>query len=173
MTVATGGAPPSPARLRALGELGIEVVHVYGLTGTHGPAAICDWRPEWDTLPEEDRARLKARQGVANIISQPLRVRSAGHDVPADGKTVGEIQFRGGEVVVAYVTLRPDASATEAELITHVKQSIARFKAPRRVVFGDLPKTATGKIQKFRLRASALDNGPGVSEHAGSPTTET
>lgn len=78
-----------------------------------------------------------------------------------------------GEVVVAHVTLRPDASATEAELIAHTKERIARFKAPRRVVFGDLPKTATGKIQKFRLRASALDNGPGVSEHAGSPTTET
>ncbi len=255
VTVATGGAPPSPALLRTLGDLGIEVVHVYGLTETHGPAAICDWRPEWDALPEEDRARLKARQGVANIVSQPLRVRSAGHDVPADGTTVGEIQFRGnnvmlgyykdpaataaahdggwfrtgdlgvlhpdgyveirdrqkdviisggenitsieveqtldshpavlesavvgvpdpewGEVVVAYVTLRPDASTTDADLITHVKERIARFKAPRRVVFGDLPKTATGKIQKFKLRTTALDKEPDAPEHSGAAIVET
>ncbi|QYB00519.1 hypothetical protein I1A62_05975 (plasmid) [Rhodococcus sp. USK10] len=41
----------------------------------------------------------------------------------------------------------------------HFKQRIARFKAPRRVVIGDLPKTATGKTQKFKLRGSALDGG--------------
>ncbi|MFC7500513.1 AMP-binding protein [Nocardioides sp. CPCC 206347] len=240
VTVATGGAPPSPALLGTLGALGIEVVHVYGLTETHGPAAICDWRPEWDTLPAEERAGLKARQGVANVISQPLRVRASGRDVPADGTTVGEIQFRGnnvmlgyykdpgataaahdgewfrtgdlgvlhqdgyveirdrekdviisggenitsieveqaldshpavlesavvgvpdpewGEAVIAHVALRPGGSATEAELIAHVKQRIARFKAPQRVVFGDLPKTATGKIQKFKLRACAQDD---------------
>ena len=239
--VATGGSPPSPALLSSLGTLGIEVLHVYGLTETYGPAAICDWRPEWDRLPEVERARLKARQGVSNVVSQPLRVRANGQDVPADGVTIGEIQFRGnsvmlgyykdpeataaatddgwlrsgdlgvlhpdgyveirdrekdviisggenitsieveqaldshptvlasavvglpdpewGEAVVAYVELRPGASATESELVEHVKQRIARFKAPRRVIFGDLPKTATGKIQKFKLRESGPDQG--------------
>jgi len=45
--------------------------------------------------------------------------------------------------------------ATEAELIAHCQSLLARFKAPKRVVFGDLPKTSTGKIQKFLLRARA------------------
>jgi fatty-acyl-CoA synthase len=48
--------------------------------------------------------------------------------------------------------LKDGASTTEDELIEHVKSTIARFKAPKRIVFGDLPKTATGKIQKFVLR---------------------
>ncbi|MDJ0418577.1 AMP-binding enzyme [Rhodococcus opacus] len=57
------------------------------------------------------------------------------------------------------VALRPGTCATESQLVDHVKQRIARFKAPRRVVIGDLPKTATGKTQKFKLRGSALDGG--------------
>lgn len=140
--------PPSPALLRALGALGIEVVHVYGLTETYGPAALCDWRPEWDGRPEEERARLKARQGVANVVSQPLRIRAAGRDVPADGMTIGEIQLRGNNVMLGYYV-----GARRA-----CQARIARFKAPRRVIFGDLPKTATGKIQKFKLRESGLDD---------------
>jgi len=57
-----------------------------------------------------------------------------------------------GEIVVAYVTLRPGEQADERELIEHVRGRIAHFKAPRQVHFGDLPKTGTGKIQKFVLR---------------------
>ena len=59
---------------------------------------------------------------------------------------------RWGEVPVAFVTLRPEASVTEDELIEHVRSRLARFKAPKRVVVGELPKTGTGKIQKFVLR---------------------
>jgi len=58
-----------------------------------------------------------------------------------------------GETPCAFVELRPDASATEAELIAHCRKKLASFKAPKRVVFTELPKTATGKIQKFELRA--------------------
>jgi len=50
------------------------------------------------------------------------------------------------------VTLRPGCAATEEELIEHVRERLARFKAPKRLVFGDLPKTGTGKIQKYVLR---------------------
>jgi len=57
-----------------------------------------------------------------------------------------------GEVPVAFVTLKDGASATDAELIDHVRARLARFKAPKRVVFGPLPKTATGKVQKNVLR---------------------
>ena len=57
-----------------------------------------------------------------------------------------------GEVPVAFVTLKDGASATAAELIDHVRGKLARFKAPKRVIFGPLPKTATGKVQKNVLR---------------------
>jgi fatty-acyl-CoA synthase len=53
------------------------------------------------------------------------------------------------------VEIKPGASVTEAELIDHCRAHLARFKAPRAVVFGELPKTSTGKIQKFILRERA------------------
>ncbi len=52
----------------------------------------------------------------------------------------------------AFVSLRPGASATEEELIAHCRGRLARFKCPKSIEFGDLPKTSTGKIQKFLLR---------------------
>ena len=45
-------------------RLGIDVTHLYGLTETFGPAVICDWRPDWNALPIEKQAQIKARQGV-------------------------------------------------------------------------------------------------------------
>ena len=62
---------------------------------------------------------------------------------------------RWGEVPAAYVTLLDGASVTEAEIIDHVRTKLARFKAPKTVTFGELPKTSTGKIQKFALRQKA------------------
>ncbi|MBC3192693.1 AMP-binding protein [Pseudonocardia sp. C8] len=236
--VATGGAPPSPAILRRMAELGFEVTHLYGLTETFGPAMICDWRPEWNDLGGEAQARMKARQGVGNMISCTVRVITEdGDDVPADGVTTGQIALRGnnvmlgylddeqatrdavpdgwfrtgdigvlhpdgyvelrdrskdvivsggeniasveveqaiadhpavlevaviavpdehwGEVPAAYVTLRAGATATEDDIVAHVRDRLARFKAPKKVTFTELPKTSTGKIQKFVLRAEA------------------
>ncbi|WP_300014557.1 acyl--CoA ligase family protein [Pseudonocardia sp.] len=236
--VATGGAPPSPAILRRMGELGFDVTHLYGLTETFGPVMICDWRPEWNGLDAGEQARLKARQGVGNMISCAVRVvTDGGADVPRDGASVGEIALRGnnvmlgylddpeataaaipdgwfrtgdlgvihpdgyvelrdrskdviisggeniasveveqaiadhpavlevaviavpdekwGEVAAAYVTLQDGASASEEEIIAHVRERLARFKAPKTVTFTDLPKTSTGKIQKFVLRDEA------------------
>jgi fatty-acyl-CoA synthase len=57
-----------------------------------------------------------------------------------------------GEIPVAFVELKARATAAEADLIAHVRGQLARFKAPKRVVFGPLPKTATGKVQKNVLR---------------------
>ena len=57
-----------------------------------------------------------------------------------------------GEVPKAFVTIREGAALTEEELIEFAKERIARFKAPKYVEFGPLPKTATGKIQKYVLR---------------------
>ena len=57
-----------------------------------------------------------------------------------------------GEAPCAFVELKEGAKATEAEIIEHCRARLAHFKAPKRVVFGPLPKTSTGKIQKFMLR---------------------
>ena len=238
VTVATGGAPPSPAILRRMAELGFDVTHLYGLTETFGPAMLCDWKPERNDLDGDAQARMKARQGVGNMIACTVRVITEdGSDAPADGATTGQIALRGnnvmlgylndedatrevcpdgwfrtgdigvmhpdgyvelrdrskdviisggeniasveveqaiadhpavlevaviaapderwGEVPAAYVTLREDGSATEDEIIEHVRARLARFKAPKTVTFTELPKTSTGKIQKFVLRDQA------------------
>jgi fatty-acyl-CoA synthase len=59
---------------------------------------------------------------------------------------------RWGERPKAFVTLAPDAQAGERELIEHCRAHLAHFKCPDAVEFGELPKTATGKVQKFALR---------------------
>jgi fatty-acyl-CoA synthase len=58
-------------------------------------------------------------------------------------------------VPCAFVELKPGATATEADLISHCRTRLAGFKTPKHVVFTELPKTSTGKIQKFELRAVA------------------
>jgi fatty-acyl-CoA synthase len=60
-----------------------------------------------------------------------------------------------GETPCAFVELKPGASANEAELIAWCRSLIAHYKAPRRVVFAAIPKTSTGKVQKFALREKA------------------
>ena len=110
--VDTGGAPPSPALLARLDPLGFDVTHLYGLTETFGPIAINEWQPEWDELDADARSRLRARQGVGNLIAQPLRVLDAdGNDVPADGETIGELAARGNDVMLGYYR---DEEATAA-----------------------------------------------------------
>src|SRR4051812_11134780 len=82
--VQTGGAPPTPTLLARMSGLNMEVTHLYGLTETYGPLAINQWHPEWDDLPDEEQAVLKARQGTGNVIADPLRVGTEdGPDVPA------------------------------------------------------------------------------------------
>jgi fatty-acyl-CoA synthase len=62
-----------------------------------------------------------------------------------------------GETPCAFVELKAGADTTEEEIIAWCKEKLARFKCPRYVVFVDLPKTSTGKIQKFKLREIAKD----------------
>jgi fatty-acyl-CoA synthase len=234
VTVATGGAPPSPTLLSRMRALGMDVTHLYGLTETYGPAVVNDWLPEWDELSDEERAGLQARQGVGNVVATRLRVidETTGHDVPHDGESMGELVLRGndvmlgyyrdaaataevdaagwfrtgdlgvihpdgyveirdrskdviisggeniasvevervldshpaviesavvgapderwGEIPVAYVSVREEVEPDA--LVEHVRTHLARYKAPKRVVFGELPKTSTGKIQKNVLR---------------------
>ena len=60
-----------------------------------------------------------------------------------------------GETPCAFVQLKPGATVAEEEMIRHCRESLAGFKLPKKVVFGPLPTTATGKIQKFALRERA------------------
>jgi fatty-acyl-CoA synthase len=243
--VMTAGAAPPAAVIANMQRMGVEVTHVYGLTETYGPATVCAWHEEWNALPVDEQARIKARQGVRYPILEGLMVADPQtlEPVPRDGATMGEVFMRGnivmkgylknprasadafgggwfhsgdlgvwhedgyieikdrskdiiisggenistievegvlyrhpavleaavvarpddkwGETPCAFVTLKPDGRATEAEIIAFCRENMAHFKAPKTVVFGPLPKTSTGKIQKYVLReqARALDAG--------------
>jgi fatty-acyl-CoA synthase len=241
--VTTAGAPPPPAVISRTEALGFRINHVYGLTETYGPITVCEWHAEWDGVGDEERARLKARQGVAFVTSDPVRVVDEElRDVPADGETMGEVVMRGNNVMKGYfadeaataeafrggwfhsgdlavmhpdgyievrdrakdiiisggenistieveralvrhpdvleaavvampdekwgerpkgfVTLRPGSALTAEELIAFSRETLPGFKAPREIEFGELPKTSTGKVKKYELRARAR-------EHAG------
>jgi fatty-acyl-CoA synthase len=239
-------AAPPAAIIEGMRRIGFDITHVYGLTETYGPAAVCAKQAEWEDLPLEGQVEMNGRQGVwyhaqdCMTVLDPATMRP----VPRDGETMGEVMFRGnltmkgylanekatrdafaggwfhtgdlgvmqpdgyvkikdrskdiiisggenisslevedalyrhpavmaaavvaqpdpkwGEVPCAFVELKDGAQATERELIEHCRDRLAHFKAPRRVVFGVLPKTSTGKIQKYVLRgqvksSSAID----------------
>jgi fatty-acyl-CoA synthase len=200
---------------------------------------VCAWHDEWDALPGDERARLKARQGITYPVLDGLMVADPETlaPVPWDAATMGEVFMRGnivmkgylknpkateaaladgwfhtgdlavqhpdgyieikdrskdiiisggenistievedvlyrhpavleaavvakpderwGETPCAFVSLRAGADATAADIIAFCRNHMARFKAPRTVIFGPLPKTSTGKIQKFVLRERA------------------
>ncbi len=99
--VITAGAPPAAATIERLeGELGWEVTQVYGLTETSPFITICEPRPEHEKLTPEERAVVKARQGVELLTSGELTVHDVyGKEVPWDGQTVGEIVVRGNVVM--------------------------------------------------------------------------
>ena len=232
-------APPPAAVIEGMGRMGFDITHVYGLTETYGPAAVCAKHPEWDALPLEEQVRRNGRQGVAYLLEEGMTVLDPHtmEPVPWDGETMGEIMFRGnitmkgylknpkateeafrggwfhsgdlavmqpdgyvkikdrskdviisggenissqevedvlfghpavmlaavvaqpdpkwGETPCAFVELKEGATATEAGIIEFCRERMARFKAPRSVIFGPLPKTSTGKIQKYLLRERA------------------
>ncbi len=99
----TGGAPPSPAMIARLEALGGSLTHAYGLTEVYGPFTICEYQTGWDELAPDQRAERMARQGVPMIQSGELRiVDDEMQDVPADGRTIGEIVMRGNNVMRGY-----------------------------------------------------------------------
>ena len=236
--VFTAGAPPAAATLEAIGKLGFNVTQVYGLTETYGHVTECIWSDEWDTLPAEEQAAIKAQQGVAFPMMEDVTVVDEHmNPVTMDGGTQGEIVMKGnsvmkgylknpeatekafaggyfhsedlaiqhpngyiqisdrakdiiisggenissvevegalmhhpainlcavvakaddkwGEVPCAFVELKDGQTADEAEIIAFTRERLAGFKTPKKVVFQELPKTSTGKIQKFELRKLA------------------
>lgn len=103
--VLTAGAPPPAAVLHRTESLGFIVSHGYGLTETGGLIISCAWKPQWDKFPAEDRARLKARQGVRTVAATEIDVidPETGKPVNRDGKSVGEVVLRGGFLMLGYL----------------------------------------------------------------------
>jgi len=238
--VLTAGSPPPASVLQAVGAMGFEVDHVFGITEISGTAVSCAWQTDWDDLSAGEKARLQARQGVRAAALEGLSVADSNSLTPVahDARSAGELLIRGntvmmgylknpnataqafaggwfhtgdiavvwpdgyvqitdrskdviisggenissievedvlhrhpsvlhaavvaqpddkwGEVPCAFVESRPGADTVdEATLIAFCRDQLAHFKCPRRVVFTELPKTATGKIQKYLLRAQA------------------
>jgi fatty-acyl-CoA synthase len=102
--VVTAGAPPAPTTIERIeGDFGWTVTQVYGLTETSPFISVCEPRPGQSALSLQERAILKARQGVELITSGELRVvDEQGSEVPHDGKTLGEIVVRGNTVMRGY-----------------------------------------------------------------------
>lgn len=100
-----------------------------------------------------DRKKDVIITGGENVSSIEVEDALYRHPAVAEAAVIGVPDERWGETVKALVVLRPDLSATEEELIEHCRSVLAHFKCPRSVELRDeLPRTATGKLQKFKLR---------------------
>jgi fatty-acyl-CoA synthase len=102
--VFTAGAPPAAATIeRVEGELGWEIIHIYGLTEVSPIVTISEVRPEFAQLDARARAVIKARQGVEYLANAEVRVvDDAGAEVARDGAAMGEIIIRGNAVMAGY-----------------------------------------------------------------------
>ncbi len=101
-----------------------------------------------------DRLKDVIISGGENISSVEVEAVLYRHPSVQAAAVVAKPDEKWGEVPCAFVELRPETNATEAEIIQFCREHLAGFKAPKSVVFADLPRTSTGKIQKFQLRAS-------------------
>jgi fatty-acyl-CoA synthase len=109
-----------------------------------------------------DRSKDVIISGGENISSLEVEDALYRHPAVLVAAVVAKPDAKWGETPCAFVELKPDAKVTEQEIIEHCRGNLAHFKVPGAVVFGPLPKTATGKIQKFILRqrvksASAIE----------------
>jgi fatty-acyl-CoA synthase len=105
----------------------------------------------------KDRSKDIIVSGGENIASIEVERVLCAHPAVMEAAVVAGPDPKWGEVPVAFVTLKADTAVTEADLVAYARGQMAHFKAPKRVLFGDLPKNATGKIQKFILRDRARE----------------
>jgi fatty-acyl-CoA synthase len=106
----------------------------------------------------KDRSKDIIISGGENISTIEVEDVLYRHPAVLEAAVVARPDPMWGETPCAFVTLKPEAAATAEEIITFCREHLARFKAPRTVIFGPLPKTSTGKIQKFVLRERAKAN---------------
>ena len=104
-----------------------------------------------------DRSKDIIISGGENISTIEVEGAIFGHPKVLEAAVVARPDEKWGETPCAFVTLKPGETATEAEIIAYCRDHLARFKAPKTVIFTDLPKTSTGKVQKFKLRDRAAD----------------
>ncbi len=99
------GAAPPAAIIEGAEKIGIGITHVYGLTETYGPASVCAKQAEWDAEDLPRRAELNGRQGVTTLLQEDIDVVDLVEfkPVPHDGKTMGEIVFRGNITMKGYL----------------------------------------------------------------------
>jgi len=166
----TAAAPPPEAILAAMKEAGFNVTHLYGLTECYGPAVVNDWNTQWDTLDNAGQAAMKAR----NVVMKGyLKNKEASEEAFSGG------WFHTGDLGVmhedGYIQLKDrskDIIISGGENISSIEVEDALYKHPSiaaaavvarpddkwgEFVFEELPKTSTGKIQKFVLRERAKE----------------
>ncbi len=112
------------------------------------------WHPD-GYIELKDRSKDIIISGGENISTIEVEQVLYRHPAVLEAAVVARPDEKWGETPCAFVTLKPEARATAEEIIGFCRDNLAHFKAPRRVVFGPLPKTSTGKIQKFVLREQA------------------
>jgi acyl-CoA synthetase (AMP-forming)/AMP-acid ligase II len=98
-------APPPASMIEGMNRIGFDITHVYGLTETYGPAAVCAKHRGVEQLPLEEQVRLNGRQGVRYHLQEGVTVMDPDtmQPVPRDGETMGEIMFRGNITMKGYL----------------------------------------------------------------------
>ena len=112
------------------------------------------WHPT-SYIEIKDRKKDIIISGGENISSVEVEIALYKHPATQLAAVVARPHEKWGETPCAFVQLKPGANATEEEFIVWCRENLARFKVPKKIVFGALPTTATGKIQKFVLRGKA------------------
>jgi fatty-acyl-CoA synthase len=105
----------------------------------------------------KDRSKDIIISGGENISTIEVEGVLYRHPAVLEAAVVARPDEKWGETPCAFVTLRPGKTATAEDIIGFCRQNLAHFKCPRTVVFGELPKTSTGKVQKFVLRDRARE----------------
>jgi fatty-acyl-CoA synthase len=119
-----------------------------------GDLAVCHTDSYMDV---KDRSKDVINSGGENISSLEVEEALYRHPKVLEAAVVARPDEKWGETPCAFVTAKPGADLDEAEIIDYCRGVLARFKVPKTVIFGPLPKTSTGKIQKFVLRDQARD----------------
>ena len=100
----------------------------------------------------QDRSKDIIISGGENISSIEVENTLAAHPAVAEAAVVSQPDVKWGESPVAFVTIKPGAVVSEAEILAFCREKLAHFKCPAKVFFESLPRTSTGKVQKFALR---------------------